>query len=401
MILILRRTSLRKLIDSLATSLLSLSWCFYLNFLPAATALALPKPSDLLRISNTYCPFDPNSVVSLPGDTTGKGYTTSSGYDCLNPGNPHRSECWDVLGLDEWLPQWFLKTPQCPQQSASQVECNIRDPPEPWTTTFMRITTGGGDWNGCSQVGSTNCQYKADPNPHSCAGGKDVKLFEARYNYVAYTITNVQQFFSWWSALMDNAMNQAADSVSSMISVVDPIKSAHTRLRLFLNILTFGLTLLSQFDLGLTASGTMIFTTVINAIEKAPIVHDQIWPKETAESQDVQIDQLTDLLQSPNGIHTAILDRLDRTLEVVQGANQSDVSAFLAFAADGHFSMGNVPSLIQGLGDSVHRGILQIFTTYLISEALHRNGWHALIVPGTNPLDMDLGKEGTCPAWAA
>ncbi|KAI4170005.1 MAG: hypothetical protein LQ343_005254 [Gyalolechia ehrenbergii] len=339
--------------------------------------------------------------ISPLGDTKGKRYTTSSGYDCLNPGNPHRSECWDVLELDEWLPRWFRETPQCPPQSASEVECNIRNPPEPWTTTFMRIATGSGDWNGCSQVGSTNCQYKADSSPHFCGGGKDVQLLEARYNYVAYTITNIQQFFTWWSELMNNAMNQAADSISSMISVVDPIKPTHTRLRLFLNILTFGLTLLSRFDLGLTASGTIVFGTIISAIDKAPIVHDQIWPKETAESQDVQVDQLTDQLQGPPGIHTTILAQLDRTLEVIQGTDQSDVSAFLAFAAGGHFSMGDIPSLIQDLGDSVSKGILQIFTTYLISEALHQNGWHALIVPGTNPLDMDLGKEGTCPPWAA
>ncbi|KAL8831467.1 MAG: hypothetical protein Q9170_005282 [Blastenia crenularia] len=200
---------------------------------------------------------------------------------------------------------------------------------------------------------------------------------------------------------MDSAMNQAADSVSSMISLVDPIKPQHTGLRLFLNILTFSLTLLNQFDLGLTSIGTTIFSTVIGAIEKAPIVHDQIWPKETAESQDVQIDKLTDRLQGPNGIHTTILENLDHTLEVVQGINQTDVATFLSFASDGHFSIGDIPSLIQGLGDSVHKGILQVFTTYLISEALHQNGWHVLIVPGANPLDLDLGKEGTCPPWAS
>lgn len=183
-------------LQSLTTSPLLLSWCFYLNYI-LATALVLPPNSDLSQISNTnatdhgYCPFHPSSMVSLPGDTKGKRYTTSSGYDCLNPGNPHRSECWDVLELDEWLPRWFRETPQCPPQSASEVECNIRNPPEPWTTTFMRIATGSGDWNGCSQVGSTNCQYKADSSPHFCGGGKDVQLLEARYNYVAYTITSM------------------------------------------------------------------------------------------------------------------------------------------------------------------------------------------------------------------
>ena len=194
-------------------------------------------------------------------------------------------------------------------------------------------------------------------------------------------------------------MNQAADSVPSIISLVDPIKKTHTGLRLFLNILTFGLTILNGLDLGLSSTETTLFSTVISAIEKAPTVHDQIWPKQTAESQDVQIDQLTDQLQGPNGIHTTILVNLRRTLEVVQGTNQSDVSAFLAFASGGHFSADNDPSPFQELDSSINKSLLQLFTTYLISEALHQNGWHALIVPDTNPLTIDQGT-GLCPKWA-
>ncbi|KAL8731826.1 MAG: hypothetical protein Q9181_004158 [Wetmoreana brouardii] len=194
-------------------------------------------------------------------------------------------------------------------------------------------------------------------------------------------------------------MNQAADSVSSMISVVDPIEKPHKGLRTFLSILTFGLTFISGLDLGLSTLETAIFTTVINAIAKIPSVHDALWPKETAESQDVQTDSLTDELQGPNGIHSTVLDNLGSTLEVVQGMNQSDVSAFVAFASGGHFAVDNNPSPFADLGSSVRKSLLQIFTTYLISEALSRNGWHALIVPGANPVTLDDGT-GPCPKWA-
>jgi len=198
---------------------------------------------------------------------------------------------------------------------------------------------------------------------------------------------------------MSTTMNQAADSVSGIISVVDPIKSSHTGLKLFLNILTFGLTVLNGLDFGLSSTVTTLFSDVIGAIEKAPTVYDQIWPKQTAESQDIQIDHLTDELQGPDGIHTTILGNLGRTLEVVQGANQSDVSAFLAFASNGHFSADNNPSPFEDLGSSIQKSLLQLFTTYLVSEALHQNGWHALIVPGANPLTLDQGT-GPCPQWA-
>lgn len=194
-------------------------------------------------------------------------------------------------------------------------------------------------------------------------------------------------------------MNQAADSVSSMISLVDPIKKTHTGLRLFLNILTFGLTLLNSLDFGLSSIETTVFSTVIDAISRAPVVHDQLWPKETAESHDIQIDQLTDQLQGPTGIHTTILDNLANTLEVVQGKNQSDVISFLAFASGGHFSIDSTPSPFADLGNAVHKGLLQVITTYLISEALSKNEWHALIVPGANPVTIDNGT-GPCPKWA-
>ncbi|KAI4190623.1 MAG: hypothetical protein LQ348_003627 [Seirophora lacunosa] len=235
---------------------------------------------------------------------------------------------------------------------------------------------GGGDWNGCAEVNDASCQYNAYP----CLGEGDTDLTKARYKYVAYTIS-------------------PADSISSMISLIDPIKKSNTRLRLFLNILTFGLSIVSSLDLGLSAVQTTVFSAVINAISTAPAVHDQLWPKESAESQDVQIDQLTDQLQGPNGIHTTILDNLANTLKVVQGTNQSNVTSFLAFASGGYFSMDNSPSPFADLGNSLHRGLLQIITTFLISEGLNKNGWHALIVPGANPLTIDQGT-GPCPKWA-
>ena len=187
-------------------SFLSLSlfliFSFYLN-LHKVAALVLPLNSDIRQITdlnstrNQLCPFSSAPVVSLSGDVQGKTYKTINGFDCLDLGSPHKAECWDILELDDWLPQWFLKTPQCPQNASSEADCNIRDPPEAWTATFMRIATGSPDWNGCSEVGGSNCQYKPDSKPDFCFGGIDTRLSKARYNYVAYTISSMylQPFF--------------------------------------------------------------------------------------------------------------------------------------------------------------------------------------------------------------
>ena len=213
------------------------------------------------------------------------------------------------------------------------------------------------------------------------------------------TSIDIHQFFYTWSDLMDSTINQAADSISSIISLVDPIEETHTGLRLFLNILTFGLTLLNGLDLGLSTIQSTFVGAVIGAISRAPAVKDALWPKESAESQDIQADKLTDQLQGPNGIHTTLLDNLSVALAAVQG-NQTNVSAFLALAAGGRFAVDDIPSPFDSLGSyGIHRSLLQIVTTYLVSEALQKNGWHILVVPGANPLTMDQGTA-LCPKWA-
>lgn len=165
---------------------------YHLSVMFTMTAAAvLPMDPSLLQMNNAsfvshgLCPFDPRPEATLPGDKDQKSYTTSSGLNCLDNGSPHDSECWNILELDDWLAQWFKSTPQCAPSAPSQFDCNKRDPPEPWTTTFMRIAMGGGGWNGCSEVRNANCQYNPDP----CLGEGDTDLTKARYKYVAYTIS--------------------------------------------------------------------------------------------------------------------------------------------------------------------------------------------------------------------
>lgn len=129
----------------------------------------------------------PNVVLS--NDIVGTSYVTSTGLNCLDDGSPHNAECWSVLKLDEWLPQWFLHTPQCTQHAASETDCSKQDPPEPWTTTFMRMTMRGGDWNGCSDAWSTNCQWSPDACPF--LGNSTASLSRARHKYVSYTISSM------------------------------------------------------------------------------------------------------------------------------------------------------------------------------------------------------------------
>lgn len=160
-----------------------------------AAALRNPDTQTLTQTNNPAlagardCFLNAPPSVALPKDKAGNNYVTSTGLNCLDDGSPHEAECWSVLELDEWLPQWFLHTPQCAQNASSEMDCNKQDPPEPWTTTFMRMTMRGGDWNGCSDAWSTNCQWSPDSCPS--LGSSPASLLRARYKYVAYTISSM------------------------------------------------------------------------------------------------------------------------------------------------------------------------------------------------------------------
>lgn len=113
--------------SSTFVALLMLSSSFLLLILPTTRALVLPVEPQLVQIYNPSfvshgkCPFGARPAVSLSGDGPRKEYTTSSGLSCLDNGSPHAAECWDLLQLDEWLAQWFLKTPQCAPNATSHV----------------------------------------------------------------------------------------------------------------------------------------------------------------------------------------------------------------------------------------------------------------------------------------
>ena len=82
--------------------------------------------------------------VNLTTDGPDNEYILPDGTDCLDNADQYIPECWLLLNITSWLPQWFLQTPQC-KLGQSQAFCNIRNQtnPEPWTQTFMREADGG------------------------------------------------------------------------------------------------------------------------------------------------------------------------------------------------------------------------------------------------------------------
>ena len=58
----------------------------------------------------------PRPNVTLPNDGPDSQYVLPDNKtDCLEDRDIFYPDCWDVLNIMEWLPEWFISTPQCSQ----------------------------------------------------------------------------------------------------------------------------------------------------------------------------------------------------------------------------------------------------------------------------------------------
>ena len=202
---------------------------------------------------------------------------------------------------------------------------------------------------------------------------------------------------------MADACQQASDSIPGIIELVDPEKKTHVFLNWILTVLGLGLSLIPDvgpgFDLieGISAD---FINGITKGIQKIPDIAKAIWPTGTANSQNYQIDQLVNQLDGVNGIKDALHGNFYNALQIVQGLNAANVSAFTAFTSNGMFSQPGwkAPAVIA-VTPGEQTLLLQAFTTFVISTALAQNGWRALMLPGVEPSGIDRGTA-QCPIWA-
>lgn len=140
------------------------------------------KAESHVKPTGTPIPAIRRPPINLTSDGPDSQYVLVDGTDCLNNADQYTPECWRVLNITSWLPQWFLQTPQC-RQGQSQAFCNIVLPePEPWAQTFLREADGGPGPD-CTIIPN------ACPNNFEAyTGSGDSRLERARYKYVRYNI---------------------------------------------------------------------------------------------------------------------------------------------------------------------------------------------------------------------
>ncbi|KAL8804077.1 MAG: hypothetical protein Q9182_002790 [Xanthomendoza sp. 2 TL-2023] len=285
-------------------------------------------------------PSNDRPDIPLPGDGPVDRYNLPDGTNCTDVSGTqsNSAECWENLHLSEWLQQWF-------------------------------------------SIGKS-------------------PLSNARYEYVKTSIINIQQFFSaWWTALND-AIEHSSSHISGIIDLIDqPERDIHRGifLNVFLTVLGVALGFIPVIGPTLGA-GVGIANEVITGVTKVPAIAQKLWPSGTENTKSLQIDALTNDIQ--NTLQPSLKQNFNETLQIIQGLQQNDTSAFLVFADKGKFALSTKDSpTAKTFDESNQKVLIQAMNTFLVSEVLARNGWQVLILPGVDGEGINNGTQ-SCPQWA-
>ncbi|KAL8865246.1 MAG: hypothetical protein Q9174_006990, partial [Haloplaca sp. 1 TL-2023] len=340
--------------------------------------------------------------IRLPNDMPSGEYTVEEG-DCISASAEYYSKCWQKLNMSSWLPEWYAQEPQCKdplQVRGCRKKLKNTDTFEAWTTTLNReyIGTGGTECTGLPG----DCQGNYGPR---VGEGIPDALAPARYRYLHFNIAAIHKFFGDWQSTVTTALSIADGLITAIVNFIDQRKAKKTNvlLNVILSVLGAGLFLIPVIGpiAGVSALSIGAANVGLTAIKSSPPIAQALFPRGTGDApQKSEIDILS--------VQTATLQEdlrvnIQTTLRLVQGVNQTDTNAFLAFAGNGDFS-----SNLQNVGSPDVNGLLQpdrispllsAYTTFITSTTLAQSGWHAILVPGADPRGISNGST-QYPAWA-
>ncbi|KAL8904146.1 MAG: hypothetical protein Q9207_003470 [Kuettlingeria erythrocarpa] len=207
-----------------------------------------------------------------------------------------------------------------------------------------------------------------------------------------------------WEAL-EQAANSAEGTIQPIIRQIDVPERKKTRVALsaFLTVLGFALSFIPVVgpEAGLGVLSLAAINTAIAGAKQVPDLAKKIWPSGVEDTVDFQIDALMTLFSGASESLQAQLHTIFAAiLAVIQGLDQLNTDAFLAFVGQGLFSVPTIeaPS-VQAASEKQKRDLMQSMNTFLVSVALSQNGWQALILPGVDAEGLRNG-DSLCPQWA-
>ena len=201
---------------------------------------------------------------------------------------------------------------------------------------------------------------------------------------------------------MADAASGATVTIDPIIQLIDIQKKQTSRIAvdIFLTVLGLALSFIPAIgpEAGLSLLTLAAANAAIDGVKAVPEMAKKLWPAGGKSTVEFQTDALRNLFT--NGLLSNLETNFNDLLAIVQGSNQSDPSAFLAFASQGTFSAPAILGPASGAGSDVQKAILkQSMTTFLVSEALSQNDWQALLVPGVDAEGLH-NRNKACPDWA-
>ncbi|KAL9581255.1 MAG: hypothetical protein Q9203_005971 [Teloschistes exilis] len=324
-------------------------------------SLSIALLSLLSSPSVFAAPAEPRSDSRLLSRDT----VTLKPNNCSDPDVPVTPSCWTSLKVADYLNNWKKTTRVCSEGDPNGIGCCV--PEEPWTTCFIRLSTGyAGD--SCTDLWGNYCKNvprQLDPDLAPAA--------QAPARYVLNAMYAIHSLFTSY----DDALTAIGDSIIKDIEDVFSKTSSASHvisLRYELPIaLTLGLTLASQTTTNNNTITRDISTLWNSALSAAPSVSRAIWRNDTDNSQIIEINDIT---VSDNNQAVFLQTGLSLLM--------NDIPAFLAFTRNGSFANSTLNNMIPRLvsrADDLAGGL----NTFVTSKFLQAQGYFA--TPSIDPVD--------------
>ena len=136
------------------------------------TAAIRATPDSTFTVINTFEP-----------GPTGLSLTNSSTpeiFRCTDLSAVYDSDCWEALGLTNWLSSW--KRLGC-NSSLGADKSNCCELDEEWSTCFMRVAIGGDNGYNYTKINNAFCKFNSQPLSPS--------LEDAIRPHVHYIVKNI------------------------------------------------------------------------------------------------------------------------------------------------------------------------------------------------------------------
>ncbi|KAL8693449.1 MAG: hypothetical protein Q9218_001720 [Villophora microphyllina] len=305
----------------------------------------------------------PLESASNPGLLLSRDAVALKPSNCSDFKEPVAPSCWTSLKVADFLNSWNQTTRQCGEKDPNGVGCCVEE--EPWTTCFIRLSTGyAGD--SCTSLGGTYCRNvpkELDPDL--------APAVRAPTRYVINAIYAVHDLFYQYDLVLKAVSDSTIVEVLDVFSKGAPLSRINSLRNELPTALTLGLSIASQTTTSNDTIAREISNLWTSALQAAPRVPHAIWPNNTDNSQTVSI---TDINVSIGNEGTYLEQGLDLLMY--------DIATFQAFTSDGRFANSTLNNIIPRIQAA---NVADGLNTFVTSKLMQSSNVYATPIP--DPVD--------------